>query len=100
MNTQTQLLSRELTNERIKMPFPNLTVMNPSNHMVVVLNVLEEGSLPVLCELNGEIRQVRTIRNSALAIDKLRQVCTLKYVKSREDVTQLNSVEDILEVLA
>lgn len=95
----TPLLSRELTNERISMPYPHVKALVVSEALALVVTSLPKGDLPVLCEHKGTLRQVASIKYSAPCINQLRKVSPLLFVKDANVSQELNSVIDVMEVL-
>lgn len=97
---QTPILSRELTNDRISTPYPHVEVMDPSDALALVLLSMSEGELPVLCTFNGSTRKLKSIRQSAIVLLQLSKVAKLTYHKSADATTELNTIDDIMGVLA
>lgn len=97
---QIPILSRELTNDRISTPYPHVEIMDPSDALALVLLSISEGELPVLCTMNGSTRKVKSVRKSAIVLNQLSKVSKLNYHKEAGNVTELNTIEDIMGVLA
>lgn len=92
-------LNRDITNEHISMPYPHIMLHNPTDALAVVLESIDNGDLPILCEYKGSCRQLAAVRKSALVINTLSKVCNLSYVKAPSESVPIQSVYDILEVL-
>ena len=100
MNTRrTPILSSDLTNDRISMPYPHLEILEPSDALAIVLPQLDGGELPVLCTIGESTRRLVSIRRSAIVIRDLLSITALRYHKDAEHRIDLNTVEDIMEVL-
>lgn len=101
MNTNKTLsLSRDLTNERISMPYPHVKILDPTDAVALILPELPTGELPVLCDLNGCTRQLASIKKSALVLRSLSNVTKLQYCISKTVSRDLTNTIDIMEVLA
>lgn len=98
--SQIQSLNGDITNERIDMPYPHVKLLDPSDAIALVLPSLPEGDLPVLCEVNGSVRQLRSVRKSAKILAILIKISRLTYVQSKGIESELMNNTDILEVLA
>lgn len=96
---EIQSLSKDLTNDRVSMPYPHIKILEPSDAIALVLPALPEGDLPVLCVYNGVCRQLGSVRKSALIINQLSKISKLEYVKSAEYITSIKTPLDALEVL-
>lgn len=100
MNTsQTPILSRNITNDRISMPYPHVEVLEPTDPLALVLGSMEEGELPVLCTINGSTRKIKAIRKSAITLLDLSRVTKLIYSISADNKRELKNIDDIMEVL-
>ena len=100
MNTlEIQSLNKDITNERISMPYPHLVLLEPSDAVALMVPELPTGDLPIICEFNGTCRQIGSIRKSALVISDLRKISALKYVKEPGSEVSIESTTDALEVL-
>lgn len=98
--SQTPILSRDLTNDRISKPYPHVEIMEPSDALALVLQSMSEGELPVLCTMNGSTRKLKSVRKSAIIIQQLSLVTKLRYHKSETDITEIQNIDDIMGVLA
>ena len=96
---EIQSLSRDLTNDRVSMPYPHIKVLEPSDAIALVLPALPEGDLPVLCEYNGVCRQIGSVLKSALIINQLSKISKLEYVKSAGISVAIKTPLDAVEVL-
>lgn len=96
---QVQLLSQELTNEHISMPYPHVKVLDPSDALALILQSLPKGDLPVLCEYKGQCRQLAKIKLSAPVLLHLSKVSSITYCKEVSDAVKLVTVDDIMGVL-
>lgn len=97
--TDIQSLNRDITNERVSMPYPHLRVLNPNDAIALMLPELPEGDLPVLCDFNGTCRQIGSIRKSAIVINDLRKITGLKFFKSKDVAVDIKTSLDAVEVL-
>ena len=98
--SQIQSLNRELTNDKISMPYPHVVISNPSDPVALVLSSLPKGDLPIICTINNSTRMIGSIRNSAICLKHLLSVSPLVYCKAKGDTSELKTVTDILEVIA
>lgn len=96
---EIQSLNKDITNERVSMPFPHVMLLEPSDAVALVLPELPKGELPVLCEYNGTCRQIGSIRKSALVLNQLSKISRIEYCKSSSDSMLINSPMDTVEVL-
>lgn len=96
---ETPLLSRDLTNDRISMPYPHVKALELSEALALVVQTLPTGDLPVLCEYKGTTRQVASIRRSAITLSILAKVTDLVYYLDDNSSRELKDVTDIMEVL-
>lgn len=97
---EIQTLSRNLTNERIDMPYPNLQVLNPSPAFATVFKSLPKGDLSVLFEKDGKLLRPGSIQRSALVLLPLIKVAEIVYNLDAETQIPLRTGADIIEVLA
>lgn len=95
-----QSLNPNIANDKIAMPYPHVEVLTPSNAVALVVPSLDEGDLPVICQFDGTTRKIGSISNSATTLSVLRRVTRLQYAKSVSNIKELNTIEDIMEVLA
>lgn len=95
-----QSLNENIANERVSKPYPHLMLSDVDNALALVLPAIPTGDLPVLCTHKGVTRQLGSIARSAIEINKLRRIGTVKYVASKEEERSLITVVDIMEVLA
>lgn len=91
-------LSRELTNDKISMPYPHIFVMDTTDALPLIVPRLPKGDLPVVCEFNNTLRQIGSIQKSALQISKLMRVSRIQFVKAKGDSVLLKNPIDALEV--
>lgn len=98
--SQIQSLNENLTNEQISMPYPHVRLLEPSDAVALVLPELPTGDLPILCEINGVIRQLATIRKSAPLLVSLSKVSAIEYVKSKTSICSIKTAVDAMEVIA
>lgn len=96
---RTLTLSSDIANDRIAKPFPHLEILEPSDALAIVLPSIDGGELPVLCTMNGSTRRLVSIRKSAIVIKDLLAVTALRFHKDESTVLDLNTPEDIMEVL-
>ncbi len=96
---EIRLLDRDLTNDRISMPYPNLQVLNATDAVALMLQSFPEGELPVICEHNGSTRQLCCIKKSAVLINALLRVTPIVFNKDVGTQVTLKSAIDVLEVL-
>lgn len=97
---EIQSLNKEITNERISMPYPHVNVLEPSDAIALVVPSLPKGDLPVICEFHGTRRQIGSIRNSALVLESLRKISSIEYVKAPNVKSVIKTSLDSVEVLA
>lgn len=101
MKTMEMLsLNENIASEQISMPYPHLMMSGVDNALALVLPAIPTGDLPVLCEHKGVIRQVGSIRKSAVEVNKLRRIGTVCFVKSKGSSVPIECVDDIMEVFA
>ncbi len=80
--------------------YPNITVLSPNKTTPLIVGLLKEGEMPLILELNGDRKIVKRISISAYNIDWMLRTCgSLRYRKSENEETIINSIEDYLEVL-
>ena len=100
MNTmEIQSLNRDITNDRISMPYPHIKLLEPTDAVALVLPSFPEGQLPVICEYNGACRQIGSIVNSAIFINKLSKISRIEYHKDANMFTEIKTSLDAVEVL-
>lgn len=92
------LLSAELTNERIRMPYPHIRLLDTSDAVALMLPELPVGDLPVICEYGGVTRQIGSIKKSALVLNNLLKISRLIYVADEKSTFNLTNVESIMEI--
>lgn len=93
------LLSQNLTNDRIKMPYPHVKILQPSDSIALIVPTLPKGDLPLICEFDGTIRKIGSVANSALLLKDLMTITTIEYWKSASEGYLVKSSLDLLEVL-
>lgn len=98
--SQIPTLSRELTNDKISRPYPNVEVLEPTDALALVLKSMDGGTLPVLCTINGNTRKLISMPFSAISIRDLSLVSKLRFHKDKDTAIDIESVDDIMEVLA
>ena len=89
---------QELTEKKTSESYPNITINNPNDAVVVVIKrTLEKGDMQVIINLNGTRKVVNRISPSAYNIDKLLRVLgKLDYVIGPNAVMTITSVEEYL----
>lgn len=92
-------LNRDITNDRVKMPYPHVKLLEPSDAVALVLPQFPEGDLPVICEYNGTCRQIGSIRKSAIYLNKLSKISAIVYYKSDTEFIDIKEPRDAVEVL-
>lgn len=96
---EIQSLNENIANDSISMPYPHLMMSDVDSALALVLPDIPTGDLPVLCEHKGIIRQVGSIRRSAIEINKLHRIGTVSYVADKGITVPIHCIEDIMEVL-
>lgn len=91
-----QSLNPNISSDRIKMPYPHLKLLEPSDAVALVMPSLDTGDLPVLCEFEGITRKLGSIRYSALVLATLVKISKLSLCKDSVTEIAINSVEDVL----
>ena len=92
------VLSRDFTNERIKMPFPHIRLLDPSDAVALVLPSLDKGDLPVLCSVGGVTKQIGAIRRSAKVISALMHVTDIEYISSPGNSAKICTTQDAINI--
>lgn len=96
---QIQSLNRNITNERTALTYPYVKLLDPSDAVALVVPFIEDGTLPIICEFEGIVRQIGSVRLSALVLSKLCKISRLEYHKDKSSCIQINTSEDIMGVL-
>lgn len=96
--TVVRSLDRNIANEHITMPYPNVTVLNVTEALPLIVPSLPEGDLAVLCEYNGTCRKIGSICNSPRVLYTLSKVSELVYYKSQTESFPVRNAIDALEV--
>lgn len=96
---EIQSLNENITNERSSMPYPNVRVLEPSDALALVLPALPKGDLAVICEINGIVRQLCSVKKSARVINTIRKLSKIIYSRAKDDERKIESIDDIMEVL-
>lgn len=94
-----QSLNRNLSLDKITMPYPHVKVLDPSDAVALVVPSLPTGDLPVICEYKGSVRKIASVKYSALVLDSLRKISRLEFCKNDVSSIELKSVSDIMEAL-
>ena len=92
-------LNRNLSLERVKMPYPHIKVLEPSDAIALVVPSLPKGDLAVICEFEGTTRKIASIAYSALVIHNLSKVSSIVFCKDENSKVRINNSTDILEVM-
>lgn len=95
----TTELDSNFANTYVSREYPYL-YLNPKNAspLPVVIDLLEEGKLPVVFEFQGESYEVKRVDPSPLNLRKLLQVYPFEISLSKEKTVKINSTTDLLEV--
>lgn len=93
-------LSRNLTNEKISMPYPNIRIMNPSPAFALVFQALPKGDISVVFEKDGKLLRPGCIERSAFNLKKLMAVSEVIFNIDEEISLQLNTGADILDAIS
>ena len=95
----TTELDQNFSNTYVGKSFPYLFV-NPSNPapLPVVVELLEEGSLPMVFEYQGDAYEVKRVDASPLNLLKLLQVYPFEIFLSEEKSYTITTTKDLLEV--
>lgn len=94
-----QSLNENLANKRITMPYPHAKIIDVSDALALIVPSLEKGDLPVLCEHEGTLRKVGSIRNSALVLRQLSRITRVMYVKSEDVSVDVSNTDELLKVI-
>lgn len=97
---EIQSLSKNLTNDRIDMPYPHVKVLEPSDALALLIPILSQGELPVICEFEGTTRKIGSIRKSALVLKDLSRVSKMIYYKNEAECFDCNDTPAILEAMS
>lgn len=93
------VLSRRLTNDIVDLDYPCLKVLSNGDALALVLNDVEQGDVPVVCEFEGDTYIIAHVCRSALVIDAIRKVSPIEWYLSSEQCVELKTAEDVLEVI-
>lgn len=94
-----QPLNENLSLDKIKMPYPHVELLDPSDAVALVVPSLTEGDLPVICKYKGSTRKIGSIAYSALTLNTLLKLSRLVFHKDEGKSFNLNNTLDIMEVL-
>ena len=95
---EIQSLNSEISNERISMPYPHINLLEPSDAIALMVPSLPVGNLPIICEYNNSVRQIGSVRNSALVLNNLRKISKIEYVFDKHTKREIKTPKDAVEV--
>ena len=96
---EIQSLNRNLTNQKIHKPYPNINLLDPSDAVAWVVPALPAGDIPILCTYQGKTAQIGKCAKSALALNTLRKISRIEMHFNPDNIRSINSSEDIMDVL-
>lgn len=87
-----------LRSRTTKMPYPNIHIKDLNKCVPIVVNSLEEGSLPLLGTLNGVTKIIKKISESSYNINKLLRVTSLEVNINEGYSRNIETISDYMEV--
>lgn len=88
-----------LRSRSVTTPYPHIKIISELNFCVpAVVSALEDGECPLLGTLNGTTKIIKNISKSALNIHKLIRVTDIAIALSPDDIREIKSIEDYMEV--
>ena len=97
---EIQSLSKNLTNDRIDMPYPHVKVLEPSDALALLVPILSKGDLPVICEFEGTTRKIGSIRKSATVLKDLSRVSKMLYYRGPDQFIDCKDTDSIMEAMS
>ena len=92
-------LGKNLTNDKIDMPYPCIRLYDISDALSLVIPQLPTGEISVVIEHEGVVRRVGKVARSALVLMQIRKLSRLTYYKNAAESFDVNTAEDLMEAL-
>ena len=94
-----ETLNRTYALEKIKMPYPHVKVLVPSDALALMVPSLPKGDLAVICEYQGTVRKLASVAYSAVTLNNLSKVSKLELCKDECSCIALSSTLEIMEAM-
>ena len=92
-------LSTDYALNRVKMPYPNVKVLEHSDALALVVPSLPKGDLAIICEYKGSVRKLASVTYSALTIAALLKLSPVEFNKDANTCVTCRTVMDIMEAM-
>ena len=91
---------KSFSQRKVPLAYPNIELGEIDVTSAIVIELLEQGEIPIIGEYSGDKRILKRISASAYNIEKLLRVHPLiRYRQSSERTLEVRSVLDYLEVI-
>lgn len=91
-------INENLVNDKVDRTYPYVLVKGEGDPLMITVESLEKGDLPLLIDYQGVTYNIGSIRKSALVLAQLLTVFKFTIVLSSTQSYDINTKEDILEV--
>lgn len=81
------------------MPYPHVEILDRTESVALVLQILNVGELPVVFDNAGTKVQIAKVPLSALSIKQICRVSRVIWRHDQETEVELNTTDDIMSVL-
>lgn len=91
----------KLLERTVELCYPYIVIDEPNQTLPLLVTDLEDGTIPIIVEMNGKKKVVKRITPSAYNINWLiRTTSVLTYYKSADDFVKIDSVSTYLKECA
>lgn len=90
-------IDEHIANDKISKTYPYVLVKGSGDPLMVTMDSIKPGDIPVLIEYRGTTYNIGTIEKSALEIAKLLSVYKLAIYVSEKEIYDINTTKDLLE---
>ena len=94
-----EVLTSTYALERVRMPYPHVKVLEPSDALALMVPSLPKGDLSIICEYQGTVRKLASVAYSAVTLNYLYKISKIELCKDENSCYTINSAEDILEAM-
>jgi hypothetical protein len=83
--------------QRGKISFPSLCIEKPGDELVVILDGLPEGDLPVIIPFNGRLVRVKSIARTPLIVRRILALYEVTMLVDADNRYRVTTIEQLLD---
>lgn len=92
-------IAEEFRGESKQISYPYLLLTKFGNELALLCQGLEKGSVPIVVQHGGSLKQIHSCVLSAIELRKINRVYEYDIVLSPTDTRHIKGIDDIMEVL-